>query len=375
MGNLLFDLFACQSGRGIMNHGGKEYGEAVFFEIMRRNFPVSGIYDPEENINESFLSYCKAHGELINRRETSVEEAIKTNKFSAFYSALPYAYNNIKWGNAKFIGNLHGLRPLEAFTDKYEYKYTTNFQSLIKAKLKSLGFVEKIARKEFISRIKEIINNPSFVCITGSEHSKYALLNYFPDVKAENIAVFYDPLNMEFVEDAEGGYEKYYLLVSGNRWLKNTYRGVKALDQLISSGRLSSKVIVTGVDSHMLYLKEIKNKDHFIFKNYVSSAELASLYKNAYCLIFLSLSEGFGYPPLEAINRGTPVICSPLTALYEIYRDPLSIDDIKVKILEMEDPVIHTRYQEKGLQHSKEMVRIQAEELPKLVDFILSFCS
>ncbi len=371
---------ACQPYLDIQNHGGKEYAEAVFTKMMEMNIFLAGIYDSKRDVNVCFLDYCKSHGGLLDVNDISLQQAVDSKKYSVFYSALPYSYDRIEWGPVKFIGNLHGLRPLEAFTDEYEYKYSINLKSRIKAWIKGFGIVERWAKKNFLNTIRKIIDNPSFICVTGSEHSKFALLNYFPQVEAKNIAVFYDPLNIEkVVEEKDEDTEKYYLLVSGNRWLKNTYRGVKALDQLISAGLICSKVIVTGTSPNMLYLKEIKNKECFVFKNYVSASELASLYKNAYCLIFLSLSEGFGYPPLEAITRGTPVICSPLTALYEVYQngvlycDPLSIEDIKIKILEMEDDVIRERYVRNGATHSKNMIEFQKKELSRLVDFIMSF--
>ena len=364
-----------------MNHGGKEYGEAVFFETMKRDVDLVGLYNPDLEIEQRILDYFKERGELINIKESSLQDVISTGDYCVFYSPLPYNFHNINWGKTVFVGNLHGLRPVEAFTDKYEYKYSNDLKSYIKAKVKSLKIVEQKKKREFLDNIGKIINNPSFVCITGSEHSKFALLNYYPTVPPDSIAVFYDPLEILDVSGDEGSnHEKYYLLVSGNRWLKNTYRGIIAIDQLISAGLFDSKVIVTGTIPNMRYLKEIKNKESFVFKSYVSSSELASLYKNAYCLVFLSLSEGFGYPPLEAISRGTPVVCSPLTALYEVYQNgvlycnPFSIEDIKVKILEMEDSTIHERYVKQGIEHGKRMIERQKEELPKLVDFILSYC-
>lgn len=380
MRKILFDLVACQSNGTSMNHGGKEYGEAVFSEMMRQNMDISCIYDSKLDINPQYLEYCREHGDIFDTQRITLQNVIDKYNFSVFYSALPYKLDGIRWNKTKFIGNLHGMRPIEAFTDKYEYKYANSLKGRLKAYVKSIGFVERKKKKEFLARIGKIINNPSFVCLTGSEHSKYTLLNYFPTVKPERIAVFYDPLNLDDADPSQDDNCKYYLLVSGNRWLKNTYRGIIALDQLISAGHLSdSKVVVTGTVPNMRYMKDIRNRDRFTFKNYVSSKELATLYKNAYCLVFLSLSEGFGYPPLEAISRGTPVVCSPLTALYEVYQnsvlycDPFSIDDIKVKILEMEDENIHNTYKEKGLAFSKEMIDKQKETLPRLVEYISSF--
>ncbi len=62
--------------------------------------------------------------------------------------------------------------------------------------------------------------------------------------------------------------------------------------------------------------------------------ELPSLYRRAGALVFPSLHEGFGYPPLEAMASGCPVACSNATALPEICGDaailfdPASVDEI-----------------------------------------------
>ena len=49
----------------------------------------------------------------------------------------------------------------------------------------------------------------------------------------------------------------------------------------------------------------------------VSDDELASLYRRASALVFPSLYEGFGLPPLEAMASGCPVACSNAAALPE----------------------------------------------------------
>ena len=65
-----------------------------------------------------------------------------------------------------------------------------------------------------------------------------------------------------------------------------------------------------------------------------SPEELAALYRRAGALVFPSLYEGFGFPPLEAMASGCPVACSNAGSLPEIcgdaafFFDPLSVDEI-----------------------------------------------
>jgi glycosyltransferase involved in cell wall biosynthesis len=71
---------------------------------------------------------------------------------------------------------------------------------------------------------------------------------------------------------------------------------------------------------------------------YVTDEELKALYENAFCFIYPSLYEGFGLPPLEAMECGCPVLCSNAASLPEvcsdaaIYFDPYQPKDIAKKI-------------------------------------------
>ena len=79
-----------------------------------------------------------------------------------------------------------------------------------------------------------------------------------------------------------------------------------------------------------------------ILLGYVAYEDLPSIYSAATALIFPSLYEGFGLPPLEAMACGCPVVLSNNSSLTEVageaaqYIDsPLSSDDISRHVLEI----------------------------------------
>jgi glycosyltransferase involved in cell wall biosynthesis len=66
----------------------------------------------------------------------------------------------------------------------------------------------------------------------------------------------------------------------------------------------------------------------------VSEEEKTALYRNASLLVFPSLQEGFGLPPLEAMLHGCPVVASSASCIPEVcsdaahYIDPGDVDSI-----------------------------------------------
>jgi glycosyltransferase involved in cell wall biosynthesis len=59
----------------------------------------------------------------------------------------------------------------------------------------------------------------------------------------------------------------------------------------------------------------------------LSNTDLHTYYAYARLFVFLSLTEGFGFPPLEALAHGTPVLCSDIAALKEIAKDHVNYVD------------------------------------------------
>jgi glycosyltransferase involved in cell wall biosynthesis len=107
--------------------------------------------------------------------------------------------------------------------------------------------------------------------------------------------------------------------------------------------------------------------DHVAFLGRVPSEDLVYLYNAARVFVHPSFYEGFGLPPLEAMNCGTPVIVSNTAALPEVVGDaglminPHDIDGLTVALWRMlTDEELRQNYIEKGLKRAKLFSWVQA---------------
>lgn len=157
---------------------------------------------------------------------------------------------------------------------------------------------------------------------------------------------------------------------------KNNFRTIIALDELITDKLFERKVIVIGKIKEKI-LKKIKNKDNFIFLDYIKDTELENLYRNARVFIFSTISEGFGYPPIEAMKYGVPILSSAITSTTEIlgdaplYFNPFSIEEIKARIYQLEDEKEYQNQKNKILKNFDRIYFQQNEDLKKIVKIIL----
>jgi glycosyltransferase involved in cell wall biosynthesis len=67
--------------------------------------------------------------------------------------------------------------------------------------------------------------------------------------------------------------------------------------------------------------RELRVLDRIRELGVLDNEELQAVYWAADVLVFPSLWEGFGWPPLEAMASGTPVVCSDRGSLGEVVGD------------------------------------------------------
>ncbi len=387
---ILFDLIATQPIGLDKFHGAGEYAKIVFYNLLKykKDSEIVAFYNKNRPINIEILKLAQSNNveliPIISKNE--IQSIIYNKNINKIFSALPYDYIDIDFFNKECIFIVHGLRNIEMPTDYYEYIYLSNIIEKARYVKNKKIFYNKYKEKMYNNFKKLITLSNNSIIITPSLHTKYSIINIFPEINKEQIYVLYSPRHRYVFPSNERTLKKYniidkeyFLLISSNRWIKNAYRAILAFDQLFSDfPLLNKKVLVLGSENGKKF-KGLINKNRFIYIDYVERSDLELFYKSAYCFVYPSLNEGFGYPPLECMKYGTPVISSAIASLTEILQDgvmyfnPFSIDEIKNRILQiLLEPGLYDKYSQKGVDISRKISLKQDKMLDKLNDIILS---
>lgn len=123
------------------------------------------------------------------------------------------------------------------------------------------------------------------------------------------------------------GVNKPYLLSVGTiEPRKNFVTLIKAYDLARKSHKdFKHKLVIvgrTGWKSEATFSERDNSlyRNDIIFTGRTTDRELIQLYNQADIFVYTSLFEGFGFPPLEAMGCGLPIICSDSSSIKEVVR-------------------------------------------------------
>lgn len=192
--------------------------------------------------------------------------------------------------------------------------------------------------------LKDVVDtigkNDYVVCV--SESTKRDLISFRPDLDLSHFIVaplaaaeFFWPVKDEEIlraikEKHKIPQDKKYLLsVCTFEPRKNLKTLIAAFRILLEQGNVEgTSLVLTGapywakdplLDEISIINKEYPGK--ILITGFVSDKELAVLYSGAYAFVYSSFYEGFGLPPLEAMQCGAPVICSETSSMPEVVGD------------------------------------------------------
>jgi glycosyltransferase involved in cell wall biosynthesis len=191
----------------------------------------------------------------------------------------------------------------------------------------------------YLKSVAPITVRSAAAIICGSEHSKRDLAAAYslPPRKIHVIAYGVDHqrfhpsavLNADWARGM-GLRQGYVLHVGELSHRKNIPTLLRAIGDLRSLGKWGDRQLVLagaaargmlGADEIHKTIRELELASSVLLLGRVADEQLPGLYANASLLVMPSLYEGFGFPVVEAMATGTPVVTSNTSSLPEVAGD------------------------------------------------------
>jgi glycosyltransferase involved in cell wall biosynthesis len=308
----------------------------------------------------------KKYLDLTRQIELSGEQHIKillklSRKTSVYINSLKnliYQYKSLTEKDLKKSQIYHS--PFEVIPNQFKkYKnlklVLTVYDLIPTLYPRFFNFNETINQRKALSNL----NFDSWItCISHS--TKIDLCNYLPNLDPSKIQVthlaasdlFYPCKNVARANEVCSKYSipdvPYILSLSTLEPRKNIAHTIRSFLNLIQQEKFSDlNLVLAGTkgwnyDSIFAEISDNSSlKDRVILTGFVDDEDLAPLYSNALAFVYPSFYEGFGLPPLEAMQCGVPVITSNTSSLPEvvgnagIMLDPRDSDGLSQSILNL----------------------------------------
>jgi len=246
------------------------------------------------------------------------------------------------------------------------------------------AFYSPFQRLYLEASVKQAVKRASRI-IAVSESTKKDLITFY-GCPPEKIVVIYHGYNKQIYHTnikAKRKIESPYILFVGRIEERKNIRGLVTAFALLKKKSYSSlKLVLAGKQGYgysqikQFIDERLSNVRHDIIElGYVDEKQLPSLYFHASAFIFPSFYEGFGFPVIEAMASGCPVVCSDIAPLREIADDaalffnPHDPKEMAQKLQQViADQTLNRKMAAKGLKNAK---RFSWEQCAKQTNEVL----
>ncbi len=393
MKKILFDFLTLEDS---YINGGALYVRTVFYNLIKEDVCLYGLCKNENKLSAEIKSIIQELQIPLIMLQGNFVQTVNAEKFDCFFVGIAQRYNiyDLSKINCKIIIVCHDIGDIcryKASIDRnydmiYDFYKMRNkkfpklrcYRNLMKRIAFDKSFLgitlknDKMLNRFGYDNFSKLLQKDNVYLVTVSQYSKYAIEYYFNNISNE-IQVFYPPvverLNTAISKEIENlsDSNKYFLFVSADRQNKNYWIFEKAFDKFNAKMNSKFKAVVVGLP--------YREKSNFHFIERVNEMELEYLMSKAYCLVYASTSEGFGYPPIEAMKFGTPVIAAYDTSIPEVcgkdilYFNPIYREDLYFKELYLTEN--YDYYVELAKDISAKVIKKQTDDLRNLISYIL----
>lgn len=309
-----------------------------FFKLIKGEGKSIGIYNVAFFVIENLAKLCENESDIdiivicnqYNKNDfqglgvelVEVKNLNPKNKLHCLFWELFGVNKELKRVNADVVLFPRGFIPFACATksialihDMIPFYYNENYKN----------YFNRIENFYIMNRLKYSARYSNHI-ITVSNASKNEIIKY-SNVENNKITVIYNGIeqidNLSINGDVKENVQSEYICaITSKLPHKNAIGIIKSYEQYCTIVEKPLDLIVIGINKDDIeYCKEIPMDvlNRIKFRKYIkSNDELYSVINNSKLFLFLSLVEGFGLPPIEAMQLGVPVICSNCSSLPEV---------------------------------------------------------
>lgn len=318
----------------ILEYDGRGISKATvaFYQNLKRLYPEVELYLMQKK--KLVTDFSVEHKKIFSPFHLSEEQALND-----------YFPSQIKELNIDFVHFPFNGNNSECFSSvRPKAKVISTIHDIIPAVIPYIYKMNRDDVARYLAQIQKNIDN-SDILLTISECAKQDIEEHL--TLKNKLSVIYNSYFSHIPSDTRNKYGKYFLYNGGYCPRKGIEQLVDNFLQLKLRDLLESKLILTGKEAPLsprfeALKKHGKSRGWIIETGYIPDEELFNLFMNAQALVYPSRYEGFGLPPLEAMNLGCPVITTRYSSLPEVcgdaayYIDRDNEEDFQAALIKME---------------------------------------
>ena len=329
--NILIDCLSLMT-----RNGAAEYLRRVIEELLQsgknnRDVVFYGVYDSRHGIAyddvQPDMMEQKGFVKMVDIANSNLVDIVDANKIDTFFIGCVQVLENYKELadlQCRVVVVAHDLSFEEIHRDDIDIYWRVQNKSTASLINWLLLHKKKSRTKSWhiFNTVKLMERNSKAIIIAVSNYTKNTIL-YAYNLPEERIHVLYSPERVYNGHDGEvenlelrsliDNHKPFFMLLGTQHPLKNTRKAINAFRRfaelypdyyLVTAGKMLDKQFVNHVPL-----------------SYLSEHDLQKAYQSCHALIYPTLFEGFGYPPVEVMRYSKPVLSSNVGAVREVLAD------------------------------------------------------
>ncbi len=260
------------------------------------------------------------------------------------------------WTHLRFAAALWQDRPDWTFVPAHTLPFAFPGRAMLT--VHDLGYIwfpqaHRTAQRLYLDLTTRYSARRAHLVLADSAATRDDLIRVY-HTPAEKIHVIYPgveppPLHPVDLHAVYGIPARYFLFIGTLQPRKNVARLVQAHQRYCQQTGDDAALVLAGGKGWLYDERWVENAEGVIITGYIDEQHKGALLAGALALVMPSLYEGFGFPVLEAMHCGAPVIASRTSSLPELVGEagllvnPLDVEDIARAMQQIIEPATRQR--------------------------------